>query len=1246
VAARAEELGARLAAERADSAAEWARRAVVEADADVDAAASSAAAAAAAAAQGASAASAGGQQQPQQQQGGREGGNGERPLAAAADGQQGGGDAEGGGGGDDDNGGNPADDDNDSHGSLPNLAPSSTSDSDSDADTDFARARALSRAMSRVARTAERRAEAPRAAGGGGSDGDGDGDDGGDDSGHDDDEDDDDDDEEEGAGPGVRGPASESRRHGARLSDRRAWARVPGRLGPAVVTVDSDSAIGSLRRTGPLGLELEARANFSSCRANVAVFSGAWYYEAALLTAGISQVGWATRRCPFTLEEGVGDAPDSYAVDGKRVRRWSVRPAPYGVPWAQGDVYGCAIDLRGDRGRVSFYRNGEPLGSAYDDVRVASASHLAYFPALSMSHTERVALNFGAWPFRHAPPEGHLPLHAPPASRDLAAARYLCGCMARLARAAAAPGGGGPPGGAVARAADAARADWALRERSNGGVGGVGGGGGGEVAGGGGDRESSDSLGPGEGGGAGTGGQRLWRVERLARKMARRAERRRGEVLAPASAVVAAAAERGTAAAEGCAARPGGVGGGSNSGVGSGGGGAGAGGQAAAAALTAAAAATAPASATAAGPPPSGALPPLPSAAGPTSAAAVAAAADAATAATPRPPPAGAKAAGQEDGKTASPAAPAPAAAAAAPTSAQPPPASPLSAAAAARARGLPWHDAVLMASVLVGPLSKLLDPFDDARGGRFLVRDALLSSLARLHRRAPPHDPDALRSLLGLLETAGGALPASPSAGGRAGTDDDANSDAPSPQPHPPPPPPPVGWAGAVLAEVVRCCGEACRSAAVEPPPPPPPRHASLRGAAAAAAAGCGGGRHDGLEPSADAAEMAARAWQRRRRRLSRPRAEEAGEAGGARGGGGGRRLPFAGEEVEGCDDEDEDEDDGDGDGDEDAEEVGDVREGATYVLRALHDPPAELEETDDNDYDEDDDDDEDEDDEDDGDEAEDEDEGDAPALVEASSSSGTAESVGTGDVVATLLWQSLRGSRALCGAGTAVSLGPGPPSLSSSPRSARALGGPGGAAARAVAEGFGGGYAAAALAAEVARLSPPAVRAWLSLPDWTDVAENLLAHRSLTSPDTARLFPLPYWPGPGASAGAGAGPGAGQDADPREKDAARASLQRGVGHLSRSLARLQDAQAGVVASLSAHRLPPAPAAPARMWTSRQQQRGQRAPAARRRRRRSSRSRGTCSTRTRAATGRRWRRLGCRTPRRSRAPSSRCCAC
>jgi hypothetical protein len=41
-------------------------------------------------------------------------------------------------------------------------------------------------------------------------------------------------------------------------------------------------------------------------------------YEVVVETQGIMQLGWTTLQCRFTNEEGVGDSPDSYAIDGKR----------------------------------------------------------------------------------------------------------------------------------------------------------------------------------------------------------------------------------------------------------------------------------------------------------------------------------------------------------------------------------------------------------------------------------------------------------------------------------------------------------------------------------------------------------------------------------------------------------------------------------------------------------------------------------------------------------------------------------------------------------------------------------------------------------------------------------------------------------------------------------------------------------------------------------------------------------------
>eukprot|EP00798_Chlamydomonas_sp_ICE-L_P011998 gene11998-15093_t len=202
------------------------------------------------------------------------------------------------------------------------------------------------------------------------------------------------------------------------------------RLGPAVVNVDRVSAFGQLSYS-PNGLILESLSNFSSVRASACVYSGKWQYEVVLHTAGIQQIGWATVYCPFTTEEGVGDAPDSYAYDGKRIRKWNVKCQPYGQPWAPGDVIGALVDL--DAGEVSFMRNGESMGVAYPTIRTMQP-HLAYFPALSLSYTEKAEVNFGGRPFLYPAPK-HLPLQLAPTGGRLELGAYLSQCVKRLALA-------------------------------------------------------------------------------------------------------------------------------------------------------------------------------------------------------------------------------------------------------------------------------------------------------------------------------------------------------------------------------------------------------------------------------------------------------------------------------------------------------------------------------------------------------------------------------------------------------------------------------------------------------------------------------------------------------------------------------------------------------------------------------------------------------------------------------------------
>ena len=72
-----------------------------------------------------------------------------------------------------------------------------------------------------------------------------------------------------------------------------------------------------------LALDIEAKSNFVSIRANTAVFHECFFYEVTLLTDGLMQIGWCSRNTNFSNNNGVGDSPNSYAYDGYRVEKWN-----------------------------------------------------------------------------------------------------------------------------------------------------------------------------------------------------------------------------------------------------------------------------------------------------------------------------------------------------------------------------------------------------------------------------------------------------------------------------------------------------------------------------------------------------------------------------------------------------------------------------------------------------------------------------------------------------------------------------------------------------------------------------------------------------------------------------------------------------------------------------------------------------------------------------------------------------------
>ncbi|XP_024023617.1 E3 ubiquitin-protein ligase RKP isoform X2 [Morus notabilis] len=212
---------------------------------------------------------------------------------------------------------------------------------------------------------------------------------------------------------------------GVLLRNRDGICAVGNGCGPHIMGLDESSICGDIGIIRP-PLLVESLAMFSSARANASVWKGKWMYEVILETSGIQQLGWATLSCPFTDHKGVGDADDSYAFDGRRVRKWNKDAEPYGQSWVVGDVIGCCIDL--DHNEISFYRNGVSLGVAFRGIRKMGPG-FGYFPAISLSQGERCELNFGSRPFKY-PVEGYLPFQAPPSINSFAF--HLLRCLSRL----------------------------------------------------------------------------------------------------------------------------------------------------------------------------------------------------------------------------------------------------------------------------------------------------------------------------------------------------------------------------------------------------------------------------------------------------------------------------------------------------------------------------------------------------------------------------------------------------------------------------------------------------------------------------------------------------------------------------------------------------------------------------------------------------------------------------------------------
>lgn len=138
-------------------------------------------------------------------------------------------------------------------------------------------------------------------------------------------------------------------------------------------------------------------------RCTYSVDSGCWYYEVEVVTSGVMQIGWATKRSKFLNHEGYGIGDDEYslAYDGCRQLMWynAACEAQEQLPrWKEGDVVGCFIDI--DRQAIVFSLNGAALPPFGQVFQAATAG---FFPAASFMSFQQCRFNFGWRPFVHPP---------------------------------------------------------------------------------------------------------------------------------------------------------------------------------------------------------------------------------------------------------------------------------------------------------------------------------------------------------------------------------------------------------------------------------------------------------------------------------------------------------------------------------------------------------------------------------------------------------------------------------------------------------------------------------------------------------------------------------------------------------------------------------------------------------------------------------------------------------------------------
>ena len=163
---------------------------------------------------------------------------------------------------------------------------------------------------------------------------------------------------------------------------------------------------------------------FGTALSTLSMTSGKYYCEgtvdsndATTLLCGILKIDPLESRWN-TDDEQIGYFQYGYGYRSNNGNKENnLSNSSYGDSYGDGDTIGIALDL--DAKTISFYKNGASQGVAYSGI---PAGQYAFGFSCSETNNKWKA-NFGQKPFKHAPPQGFLPLNSASARSETVFAR-------------------------------------------------------------------------------------------------------------------------------------------------------------------------------------------------------------------------------------------------------------------------------------------------------------------------------------------------------------------------------------------------------------------------------------------------------------------------------------------------------------------------------------------------------------------------------------------------------------------------------------------------------------------------------------------------------------------------------------------------------------------------------------------------------------------------------------------------------